>query len=115
MSSVSYAHAERVQELSAAVFGQRHRLALMAAIAQSVDGVVNPTDLVETLGLRAQSSLQGPLNSLLTAGLVTRISGIGDRVYYQREDSAAWQFALELLSRALREDAHTDHVATPDR
>jgi DNA-binding transcriptional ArsR family regulator len=87
----------------------------MAAIAQSEDGVVNPSDLVETLKLRAQSSLQGPLNSLLAAGLVTRISGIGDRVYYRREASAAWEFALELLGRALREDAHLDQAATPDR
>lgn len=97
------------------MFGQRHRLALMAAIAQSDDGVVNPSDLVETLQLRAQSSLQGPLNSLLAAGLVTRISGIGDRVYYRREASAAWEFALELLGRALREDAQLDQAATPDR
>ncbi|WP_244892572.1 ArsR family transcriptional regulator [Mycobacterium asiaticum] len=115
MSGVSYARSERVQELSGAVFGQRHRLALMAAIAQSEDGVVNPTDLVETLQLRAQSSLQGPLNSLLSAGLVTRISGIGDRVYYRREASAAWEFALELLARALREDSQHDQLAQPDR
>ncbi|WP_301150312.1 ArsR family transcriptional regulator [Mycobacterium simiae] len=111
---MSYAHSERVQELSAAVFGQRHRLALMAAIAQSEDGVVNPTDLVESLRLRAQSSLQGPLNSLLAAGLVTRISGIGDRVYYRREASAAWAFALELLTRALREEAQLGQRRTAD-
>lgn len=104
MSGVSYAQSMRVQELSAAVFGQRHRLALMAAIAQSEDGVVNPTDLVQTLQLRAQSSLQGPLNSLVAAGLVTRITGLGDRVYYRRQPSAAWDFALELVARALREE-----------
>lgn len=104
MSGVSYAQSVRVQELSAAVFGQRHRLALMAAIAQSDDGVVNPTDLVQTLQLRAQSSLQGPLNSLVAAGLVTRITGLGDRVYYRRQTSAAWDFALELVARALREE-----------
>ena len=115
MSGVSYAQSERVQELSALVFGQRHRLALMAAIAQSEDGLVNPSDLVETLHLRAQSSLQGPLRSLMEAGLVTRIS-VGGRVYYRRAASAAWDFALELVDRALREDArHDQHRATPDR
>lgn len=74
----------------------------MAAIAQSDDGIVNPTDLVETLGMRAQSSVQKPLKSLVEAGLLTRIAGFQGRVYYRRNDSAAWDFALELLGRALQ-------------
>lgn len=84
------------------VFGQRHRLALKSATAQSGDGIVNPTDLVETLGMRAQSSIQKPLKSLVEAGLLTRISGFEGRVYYRRKDSLAWDFALEPLSRALQ-------------
>ena len=84
------------------MFGQRHRLALMAAIAQSDDGIVNPSELAETLGMRAQSSIQVPLKRLVDAGLITRISGFEGRVYYRREDSHAWTFALELLSRALQ-------------
>lgn len=87
------------------MFGQRHRLAVMAAIAQSADGLVNPSDLVETLQIRAQSSIQGPLNSLVEARLISRVSGIETRVYYQREPSLAWDFALELLARALGVDA----------
>lgn len=98
---VSYARSPQVQDLSLAVFGQRHRLAVMAAIAQSDDGLVNPSDLVETLQIRAQSSIQGPLNSLVEARLISRVSGIETRVYYQREPSLAWDFALELLARAL--------------
>jgi DNA-binding transcriptional ArsR family regulator len=99
---VSYAGFANVQALSESVFGQRHRLAIMAAIAQSEDGMVNPTDLVETLGMRAQSSIQKPLTSLVEAGLLTRISGFQGRVYYRRNDSAAWDFAVELLRRALQ-------------
>nr|WP_230589291.1 MarR family transcriptional regulator [Mycobacterium kansasii] len=102
MLGVSYASSPQVQELSEIMFGQRHRLALMVAIAQSDDGIVNPTELAEALGMRAQSSLQAPLKRLVDAGLITRISGIEGRVYYRREESQAWGFALELLSRALR-------------
>jgi DNA-binding MarR family transcriptional regulator len=100
--SVSYAHDAKVQQLSEAMFGQRHRLALMAAIAQSDDGIVNPTDLVETLGIRAQSSIQKPLKSLVEAGLLTRISGLEGRAYYRREQSLGWDFARELVSKALQ-------------
>ncbi|WP_192887017.1 ArsR family transcriptional regulator [Mycobacterium sp. MFM001] len=102
MSGVSYAQSPRVQELSAAMFGQRHRLAVMAAIAQS-DGMINPSELVEALGFRAQSSIQKALTSLVETHLVTRISVHG-RVYYKREPSAAWDFALELLAKALADD-----------
>nr|VTP04713.1 MarR family protein [Mycobacterium riyadhense] len=105
MSNVSYARSAKVQELSETVFGQRHRLALMAAIAHSEDGIVNPSDLAETLGMRAQSSIQAPLKRLVDAGLITRISGFEGRVYYRREDSQAWSFALELLGRALKSES----------
>jgi DNA-binding MarR family transcriptional regulator len=108
MSGVSFGCSPQVQELSETMFGQRHRLALMAAIAQSEDGIVNPTDLVETLGVRVQSSIQIPLKRLVDAGLLTRIAGLEGRVYYRREDSHAWAFALELVARALTsEDAAT--------
>jgi DNA-binding transcriptional ArsR family regulator len=102
MSGVSYAQSQRVQELSAIVFGQKHRLAVMAAIAQS-DGLVNPSDLAAELGFRAQSALQQPLKDLLAAGLLTRQDGIG-RVYYRRNPHTLWTAALDLLSQALAED-----------
>jgi hypothetical protein len=70
MSGVSYGLSAQVQELSETMFGQRHRLALMAAIAQSVDGIES-------------------------------------RVYYRREDSHAWAFAVELVGRALKSETAT--------
>ncbi len=100
MSSVSYAQSMRVQELSSVVFGQKHRLAVMAAIAQS-DGVVNPTDLAADLGFRAQSAIQQPLKDLTAAGLITREDGMG-RVYYRRNQHSIWEAAIELLSQAWR-------------
>jgi len=108
MSSVSYAQSERVQELSGIVFGQKHRLAVMAAIAQS-DGLVNPTDLAEELGFRAQSALQKPLQALTAAGLLTRegrADGIG-RVYYRRNPHTLWAAATELLNQARADELRT--------
>ena len=59
MSGVSYAQSSGVQKLSSVVFGQKHRLATMAAIAQG-DGLVNPSDLAAELNFPAQSALQTP-------------------------------------------------------
>lgn len=102
MSGVSYAQSTRVQELSSIVFGQKHRLAIMAAIAQS-DGLVNPTDLAAELNFRAQSAVQQPLKDLTAAGLITREDGMG-RVFYRRNPHALWAAALELLSQALSDE-----------
>lgn len=106
MSGVSYAQSKSVQELSRVVFGQKHRLAVMAAIAQS-DGVVNPSDLVQELGFHAQSSIQQPLQDLANAGLLTREDGLG-RVYYRRNPHALWAAAVELLNQALRKGADSE-------
>jgi hypothetical protein len=102
MSGVSYAHSARVQKLSATVFGQKHRLATMAAIAQG-DGLVNPTDLAIELGFPAQSAVQAPIRDLTDAGLITRQDGMG-RVYYRRNPHPIWEAALTLLSQALAEE-----------
>lgn len=84
------------------MFGQKHRLAVMAAIAQS-DGLVNPTDLAAELELRAQSALQVPLQSLVDAGLLTREDGLG-RVFYRRNPHSIWAASLDLLGQALAHD-----------
>lgn len=82
------------------VFGQKHRLAVMAAIAQS-DGLVNPSDLAAELGFRAQSAIQQPLKDLTTAGLISREDGDGmGRVYYRRNQHSLWGAAIELLTQA---------------
>lgn len=109
MSGVSYAQSTRVQELSTIVFGQKHRLAVMAAIAQS-DGLVNPSDLAEELGFRAQSALQKPLQDLIAAGLITRQDGVG-RVYYRRNPHSLWDATLELVAQALAADVAEMPVA----
>lgn len=107
MSSVSYAQSPAVQQLSGIVFGQKHRLAIMAAIAES-DGLVNPSDLACELGFRSQSSIQVPLKDLTEAGLITREDGMG-RVFYRRNPHPIWRAALELLRQALA----SDNVAPP--
>ncbi|WP_236739557.1 ArsR family transcriptional regulator [Mycobacteroides abscessus] len=101
---MSYAQSERVQEISYALFGQRHRLAVMAAIAQSSDGRVNPSDLVKEHGFPSQSSFQKVFPGLVIAGLIKRVDGVDRRVYYERQPSAAWTLAIELLAKALAED-----------
>ncbi|OBI24308.1 hypothetical protein A5710_00795 [Mycolicibacter sinensis] len=82
----------------------------MAAIAQS-DGLVNPSELVETLGFRAQSAIQNPIKDLAAAGLITRQEGVG-RVHYRRNPSSLWDAALELLSQALCETNTAEHPVT---
>jgi predicted transcriptional regulator len=74
----------------------------MAAIAQS-DGVVNPTDLADELGFKAQSAIQQPLQDLTTAGLINREDGMG-RVYYRRNPHSLLAASIELLGQALAED-----------
>ncbi|MGP4057821.1 helix-turn-helix domain-containing protein [Mycobacterium sp. 4D054] len=102
MSGVSYAQSAGVQKLSSVVFGQKHRLATMAAIAQG-DGLVNPSDLAAELNFPAQSALQTPLKDLAEAGLITRQDGMG-RVYYRRNPHPIWDAAIELLHQALAAD-----------
>jgi hypothetical protein len=106
MSRGSYAQSARVQKLSTVVFGQKHRMATMAAIA-SGDGLVNPTDLAVELGFPAQSAVQAPIRDLTEAGLITRQDGMG-RVYYRRNPHPIWDAALELLSQALGSEVVTD-------
>lgn len=111
MSSVSYAQSTGVQKLSAVVFGQKHRLSTMAAIAQG-DGLVNPSDLAAELGFSAQSAVQLPLRDLAEAGLITRQDGMG-RVYYRRNPHPIWDAALELLHQALAADLPADTTLHP--
>jgi predicted transcriptional regulator len=92
------------------VFGQKHRLATMAAIAQG-DGLVNPTDLAAELGFPAQSAVQKPLKDLTDARLITRQDGMG-RVYYRRNPHAMWEAVLELLAQALTDEmSGADHIS----
>lgn len=105
---MSYAQSESVQKLSKTVFGQKHRLAVMAAIAQS-DGLINPTELQMELGFSAQSFLQSTVADLVSIGLLSRQHGDG-RVYYRRNPHALWDAALDLLAQALAHDVTDSRI-----
>lgn len=93
--------------LSKVVFGQIHRLAVMAWIADST-GVINPTELAADLGLATASAIQNPLRDLVEAGLLLRLPKTAGKTYYERVESSAWPFAKELVATldAVADQAH---------
>lgn len=91
---------EEMRRLSRIVFGQSYRLELMVAIASSRDGLVSLGELSHDLGV-TPSNLQKPLRSLLDSSLISPThSGDSRRVYYMRNESLAWAWALELSTMA---------------
>lgn len=101
---MSYAHSPAVQELSRVVFGQKNRLPVMLAIAEST-GVFTASELTQQLGLASLSLIQLPLKALEDARLIVRMDTPSDRsTYYQRNESSAWVLARELVDAALRAD-----------
>lgn len=92
---------EQIRLLSEVLFGQRYRLEVMVAIADSATGRVCLSDLAEQLGHRSASSLQNPLRDLTRAGLITRApDGDSRRRWYRREQSLAWDWAREAAASA---------------
>lgn len=92
---------EQVRLLSDVLFGQRYRLELMVAIADSPTGKVCLSDLAEQLGHRSASNIQAPLRDLVRAGLLTRLpDGDSRRKWYRREKSIGWEFAREAVASA---------------
>lgn len=71
----------------------------MLAVARG-DGVINPGDLTEQLGFRAQSSVQAPLRDLTRAGLITRVPTSSGKTYYRRNSSLAWAWVEEVAVTA---------------
>lgn len=110
---VSSDRLEKLRALSQAAFGQRYRLELMLAVAESEDGIVCLTDLAHTLNVTI-SNLQQPLKALVATGLLSPLpAGDSRRKFYMRNPSAAWAWAAELgdASRDLdrgRQAASTD-------
>lgn len=103
---MSRATRERVRALSETLFGQRYRLEAMVAIALSPDGLVCQGDLARALAI-TPSNLQRPISDLTTSNLISKLPyGDSRRRFYRRNDSLAWEFALELLASA---------EATPDQ
>lgn len=87
---------EHLRALSRALFGQKHKLELMLAIANAEDGIVCQTDLAKALNV-TMSSLQRPFESLVSAELVTPLPSAESKYrYFVRNPSALWAAALEL-------------------
>ncbi|MEC3979831.1 hypothetical protein [Amycolatopsis sp. H20-H5] len=94
---------EHLRMKSQVAFGQRYRLELMLAVAASDDGIICLTDLAKELDV-AISNLQGPMRSLIGAGLLTPLPrGDSRRKFYIRNASAAWAWARELHLQTLAE------------
>jgi DNA-binding MarR family transcriptional regulator len=106
---VSSERQEHIRALSEVLFGQRYRLEAMVAIASAPDGLVCLIDLAQQLGL-TPSNLQKPLRDLTKCGLLSRLPpGDSKRRYYQRQESLAWAFAVEIASEADRLGLESEH------
>ncbi|WP_206796217.1 hypothetical protein [Amycolatopsis sp. MtRt-6] len=94
----------KLRALSQAAFGQRYRLELMLAVAESPDGIVCLTDLARSLDISI-SNLQQPLKSLVTTGLLSPLPvNESRRKFYIRNPSSAWSWAAELAGEACSSD-----------
>jgi len=82
------------------LFGNRHRLELLVALAEAQDGGVNLSMLAAVQGVPA-SVYYGPLRDLIDAGLVRRLDrSVGDRRrWYSRTDHAVWECLRPLVGR----------------
>jgi DNA-binding MarR family transcriptional regulator len=105
---------ERLRTLSQVAFGQRYRLELMLAVADTKDGIVCLTDLAHTLNV-TMSNLQQPLKALVATGLLSPLpAGDSRRKFYLRNPSAAWAWAQELAA-AGRELDHDYPASATDQ
>jgi DNA-binding MarR family transcriptional regulator len=106
---VSADQLEHIRAMSEALFGQKYRLETMLAIAHAPDGLVCLTDLARQLVV-SPSCLQRPLHDLAKCGLLSRLPATDSkRRYYQRQDSLAWAFAVEIASQAERLRLVSEH------
>jgi DNA-binding MarR family transcriptional regulator len=100
---------EQLRRLSSAVFGNRYRFELLAALVAAGDGGVCVTTLAASGGA-ASSVYYPPLKQLVDAGLVRRLDPPpGERrVHYVVTDNAAWtglrQMMQDLGVQAIRRD-----------
>lgn len=101
-----------VQRRSRVLFGQAHRLAVMYAVARS-DGLINPSEVAEQLGFRAQSSIQSPIRDLVDSQLISRRDFPQDRrTYYIRNDSKVWDWIKEVIEEFVKTAAATSSVVS---
>ena len=87
------------RRVSALLFGNRHKLELLAALAEADDRGVNLSLLADDQGV-SSSVYYGPLRELMAAGLVRRLNCVpGDRRrWYQRADHPIWNAAGSVLA-----------------
>lgn len=87
------------RRISAAVFGNRHRLELLVALADAGDEGVNLSQLALAQGV-STSVYYGPIRGLISAGLVDRLGRVsGDRrCWYRRRGGRFWECMPSLVS-----------------
>lgn len=85
--------------MSVRVFGNRHKLELLLALANAKDGAVNLSELAEDNGVSA-SVYYAPVRDLTSARLVERVAPVpGDRRrWYRRTGHRFWDSAAPPLT-----------------
>lgn len=86
------------RRVSSVVFGNRHRLELLLALAAAGEEGICVKDLADSCGV-ATSVFHAPLQTLIVAGLVERrrARGHNRRVFYAFTDVGAWTRLPELV------------------
>lgn len=94
------------RRISAAVFGNRHRLELLVALAEAGEAGVNLSELSDAQGVAA-SVYYGPIRALISVGLVDRLGRVaGDRrCWYRRRESRFWDHVRSLAGELAEVEA----------
>lgn len=87
-----------LREQSKVFFGNKNRLEVLAAIAESEDGVVNATDLHWDLHL-SHSRVRSQLVALTKFGLLTEGPDDEKKRWYVRQESPFWDLCLDWVKR----------------
>ncbi len=88
---------DRLREQSKALFGNRDRLEVAAAVARSDLDAVNATDLAEVLGGLPNNRIRAQLVALAHADLLAVMPRDGSgRVWYVRKPASFWSACIEL-------------------
>jgi DNA-binding IclR family transcriptional regulator len=85
-----------LREKSKALFGNRDRLEVLAAIARSQDAAVNATDLALELGI-LNPRVRTQLIALAEAGLLAPAPTEDVKRWYVKRESPFWGGCLDLL------------------
>jgi len=77
--------------MSAVLFGNRHKLELLVALAEAGNEGVNLSTLSDTQGV-SPSVYYGPIKDLISVGLAERLGRVSNdrRCWYRRRHSGFW-------------------------